>query len=210
MRTSFVFLRILFRTVTGLIARLYLWLVGVQIGANIRISSLPICRRNKTATICFGANVQILNTLRENLAGIAHKSVFVAACPGARIIVGNNVGMSGVILYAFTEILIDDWVNLGAGVRIYDTDFHCIDAGLRRLHNTANIGTAKVHICEDVFVGAGSMILKGVTIGARAIIGAGSVVAKDIPADAVAVGVPAKVVRFLHSSSRVPRNGERR
>ena len=52
-------------------------------------------------------------------------------------------------------------------------------------------------IGEDVFIGAHSIILKGVTIGARSIVGAGSVVTKDIPADEVWAGNPAKCIRKL-------------
>lgn len=50
-------------------------------------------------------------------------------------------------------------------------------------------------IGDDVWIGANVVVLKGVTIGQRTIIGAGSVVTKDLPADVVAVGVPAKVIR---------------
>lgn len=52
------------------------------------------------------------------------------------------------------------------------------------------------HIGERCFIGVGSMILPGVTIGNECIIGAGSVVTKDIPANSMAVGVPAKIIRF--------------
>lgn len=53
---------------------------------------------------------------------------------------------------------------------------------------------ANVTIGDDVFVGAGSIILHGVHIGNRVIIGAGSIVTKDIPANSVAAGNPAKVI----------------
>lgn len=52
----------------------------------------------------------------------------------------------------------------------------------------------EVKIGSNVFVGAGSIILPGVTIGDRVVIGAGSVVTKDIPDNSVAVGNPAKVI----------------
>lgn len=51
-------------------------------------------------------------------------------------------------------------------------------------------------ICDRVWIGANVTILKGVTIGNYAVIGAGSVVTKDIPAEAIAVGIPAKVSRY--------------
>lgn len=50
-------------------------------------------------------------------------------------------------------------------------------------------------IGDDVFIGTNCIILKGVTIGARSIIAAGSVVTKSIPADCIAGGNPAKIIR---------------
>ena len=52
-----------------------------------------------------------------------------------------------------------------------------------------------VHIGENVWVGAGTVIVPGVTIGKNSVIGAGSVVTKDIPDYSVAVGNPAKVIK---------------
>ena len=63
----------------------------------------------------------------------------------------------------------------------------------------------QITIGDDVFIGAQSIILKGVTIGDRAVIGAGSVVTKDVPADAIAAGNPAGVVK-----RRRTEDGERR
>lgn len=52
-------------------------------------------------------------------------------------------------------------------------------------------------IGDDVLIGANSMVLKGVTIGARSVIGAGSVVTCNIPDDVIAAGNPAKVIKIL-------------
>ena len=56
-----------------------------------------------------------------------------------------------------------------------------------------------VHIGKGVWIGSGSVILPGVTIGDNAVIGAGSVVTKDIPADMVAVGSPARVIKSIYN-----------
>ena len=66
------------------------------------------------------------------------------------------------------------------------------DASARRELGYTKMG--KVIIGDDVFVGAGSIILPGVQIGDRVIVGAGSVVSKSIPSNSVAVGNPAKVI----------------
>ena len=55
-----------------------------------------------------------------------------------------------------------------------------------------------VHIGSGVWIGSGCIILPGVTIGDNAVIGAGSVVTKDVPADMIAVGDPAKVIKSIY------------
>ena len=59
-----------------------------------------------------------------------------------------------------------------------------------------------VHIGENVWVGAGAVILPGVSIGNDSVIGAGSVVTKDIPANVVAVGNPCRVLREIGEHDR--------
>ena len=54
---------------------------------------------------------------------------------------------------------------------------------------------------DDAFIGMNCIILKGVTIGARSIVAAGSVVTKSIPADCVAGGNPAKVIKYLSKNA---------
>lgn len=85
------------------------------------------------------------------------------------------------------------------GVKVYDTDFHSLDYTKRRTsrEDQKNKKMKKVTIEHDAFIGAGCMILKGVTIGACSIVGAGSVVTKSIPANQVWAGNPAKFIRNL-------------
>jgi len=173
--------------------RVYLKVLGVEFADDIRIYSFPFCRRHPSARIQIGSQVAISNTLAENPAGISHRSVLVAT-EGAHLKIGNHVGMSGVVLYCTQEIVIDDYVNLGVGVKVYDTDFHPVDAQARRSKDATKTKSGAIHIGQDAWVGADAMILKGVTIGARAIVAAGAIVTRDVPADSVAVGIPATPV----------------
>jgi len=177
--------------------RLYLRLYGVQVGTGLTMRSLPFCRRQAQAAIRLGDGVTIKNRLSENPAGIAHRTALVAARPGARLVIGNHVGISGAVLYCETEIVIGDHVTIGAGARIYDTDFHPIDPLGRRRHDVSQIKRAPVTLCEDVFIGANAMVLKGVTVGARTVVGAGAVVTKSFPPDVVVAGNPARIVARL-------------
>ena len=158
------------------------------------MGAAPFVRRNQRATIRLGRNVVILNTLEENPAGISHRTVLCACNPGAELLIGDGVGISGAVLYARRRIEIGDRVMIGAGVAVYDNDFHPLDASDRRRNDHAAIAVAPVVIESDVWVGARAMVLKGVTIGCGAVVGAGAVVAKDVPAAAIVAGVPARVV----------------
>lgn len=71
---------------------------------------------------------------------------------------------------------------------------HPVDPDLRRRVAQFNL---PVHIGENVWIGAGAVILPGVTIGDNTVIGAGSVVTHDIPANVVAVGAPCRVMREI-------------
>lgn len=85
---------------------------------------------------------------------------------------------------------IGDNVTFGPHVQIL-----AHDASMHHVLGYTKIG--RVHIENNVFIGAGSIILPNVRIGNNVIVGAGSVVTKDIPANVVCVGNPAKVVSSL-------------
>lgn len=87
---------------------------------------------------------------------------------------------------------------LASGVSITDYDGHPLDALRRRAgHRTPPHGIRPVIIGDDVWIGQGAIVLKGVTIGSRSVVGAGSVVVRDVPSDCVVAGNPARVVKRL-------------
>lgn len=131
-----------------------------------------------------------VNPIGSNLQG----AIYVES--GASLTIENDVGMSSTRMWIHESVTLGDNVKIGACVLITDTDAHPLDYLARR---TSNEGTksAPIEIEDDVWVGAHSIILKGVTIGARSIIGAGNVVTKNIPADCVAAGNPCRVIKNL-------------
>jgi len=142
-----------------------------------------------------GQNCKLIASNRYNPIGFG-SGINMIAEKNAVIKIGESCGMSNITLYAKTGISIGNRVLLGGGVKIYDSDFHSLDACYRGTPADRDHTISRpVVIEDDVFIGAGSLILKGVHIGEQAIIGAGSVVTKSIPAGEVWAGNPAKRIR---------------
>ena len=103
-------------------------------------------------------------------------------------------------LDATESLIIGRECGIGPGCYITDHD-HGTDIDKAPLDQSMISEPTKIG--DRVWIGANVTVLKGVTIGDHAVIGAGSVVTKDIPENAIAVGVPAKVIRY--KTSRSPR-----
>lgn len=115
------------------------------------------------------------------------------------LIVGDHVFIGHQCCFAISgSVQIGDHTLLAGGVHISDYDGHPLDAARRRAGAPAPPEAVRpVVIGRDVWVGNRAMILKGVTIGDRAIVGACAVVTRDVPADVVVAGNPARVVKQL-------------
>lgn len=123
----------------------------------------------------------------------------ITVCENATLTFGNNSGISSTSIYCAEKIEIGDYVNIGAGCFIMDTNFHSTNWRHRkdRTLDIANAKSAPVKIDDFVFVGARSIICKGVHIGEHSIISAGSVVVKDVPANEVWGGNPAVKIKAV-------------
>lgn len=112
---------------------------------------------------------------------------------------GNNVYANfNLTLVDDTDIYVGDGVLFGPNV-VVAVAGHPVDPDLRRKVAQFNL---PVHIGNNVWIGAGAIILPGITIGDNSVIGAGSVVTKDIPANVVAVGNPCRVLREIGEHDR--------
>ncbi len=116
-------------------------------------------------------------------------SPLTAVRPNQVTIGKNVVVMNGCLMMSAGTITIDDNAQIAANVQLISNNH---DPYERQV-----ITCKPVHICEGAWVGAGSTVLPGVTVGKHAIVGAASVVTKDVPDYAVAVGNPAKVIKYL-------------
>ena len=97
-----------------------------------------------------------------------------------------------------THIYVGDYTLFGPNVTVA-TAGHPIDPELREKTYQYN---KAVHIGRNCWIGAGAVIVPGITIGDNVVIGAGSVVTKDIPANVVAVGNPCKVLREINEHDK--------
>ncbi len=97
-----------------------------------------------------------------------------------------------------THIYIGSYTMIGPNVTIA-TAGHPVLPGLREKLYQYNM---PVHIGRNCWIGAGVIIVPGITIGDNAVIGAGSVVTKDIPSNVVAVGNPCRVMREVNENDR--------
>ena len=113
----------------------------------------------------------------------------------AQITMGNETSTSNnITIIACQSIVIGCNCQIGDNVTIYDSDFHHPNIYMRKVSEGA---VTPVEIGNNVWIGSRVIILKGVSVGDGSVIAAGSVLTKSIPANCLAAGVPAKVIRNL-------------
>lgn len=169
---------------------------GVSWNSRLRVFGAPVIQRHRGSSIVVGQGVAMRSWKTSNPLTPARRVVLATRARGACIVIGNNAGMTGTIIVATREVTVGERVMLGSNTVIVDTDFHPLQPDRRR-ERPQDGDVEPVHIGDDVFIGMGAIVLKGVSIGARSVIGAGSVVTGDIPPDCVAAGNPACVLRTL-------------
>lgn len=179
----------------SVIAKLKFKMLGCHVGKNFKIDGKLYLWMQRKGCVRIGDNVKINSRFGSNLVGLTNPAVFQCLDEGT-IAIGNNVGMSSVVLSSRSNIIIGDNVKIGGNVRVFDHNYHSLNFINRRdpLQDQTDCRTAPVEIGDDVFVGTNAIILKGVTVGDRAIIGAGSVVSCDVPPDEIWAGNPAQCI----------------
>jgi acetyltransferase-like isoleucine patch superfamily enzyme len=146
--------------------------------------------------IIIGENCIFTSSIHTNPVGLSN-GCFLYSKVGAIISIGNNVGISNSLIFAFKKVLIGDNVLIGGGCQIYDTDFHSIDYDDRILSNDLNVKSRSVVLEFGCFIGANTKIMKGVRIGEKSVVGANSVVTKDVPGYQIWAGNPAVFIKNI-------------
>lgn len=141
--------------------------------------------------------------LRQMLAEVGEgcyvESPFYANFGGRHVHLGKGVYINfNLTLVDDTHIYIGDHTMIGPNVTLA-TAGHPIDPDLRRKGLQYNV---PIHIGKNCWLGAGVIVMPGVTIGDNTVIGAGSIVTKDIPSGVVAVGDPCRVLREVGEHDR--------
>ena len=177
-----------------------LWLAFASVGKNLARRARPHILRARGVRagprLYVEGQVDVTAPRSVQLGADVHlsKGVCLAALPSGRITIGDRSYIS-----RGTVILCHQSVTIGPDALI-SYMCHITDVG----HGTAPgtpmreqpVESKPVTIGADVWIGAGASVLPGVTIGDGAVIGARAVVTKDIPPNAIAVGIPAKVIRY--------------
>ena len=165
-----------------------------RLGEGTRLPGI-IDRRAAGATIAIGRNCLIQGQL-------------VAERDESKIEIADDVLVGGsTIIDCALSVIVERKVLISYSCIVADSDNHSIYPELRtndlanwmnnRRHDWTHSEMAPVRICEGAWIGARSIILKGVTIGPGAVVGMGSVVTADVPARTIVAGNPARILREI-------------
>jgi acetyltransferase-like isoleucine patch superfamily enzyme len=177
-------------------AWIYFSLHGVSWGKGWRILGLPIIQKASASKIKLGDGLILRSWTSSNPVAPYHRVFLSTRRPGAEIIIGNDCGITGGSIIAAERVEIGVRTLIGGNCLITDTDFHPLEKN-QRWSDPEHFSSLPIRIGSNVFIGSQTILLKGVTIGDGSVIGAGSVVTGEIPANVIAAGNPAKVIREL-------------
>ncbi len=130
--------------------------------------------------------------------------------PTGVVTIGSRTYLGAGHIVCHTEVTIGDDAIISWGVTIVDHDSHSLDSRQRQddvsswrqgRKSWEGVAIAPVRIGNQVWIGSGASVLKGVTIGDGAVVGAMSVVTHDVPAQGLVAGNPARLIRLLGESS---------
>jgi acetyltransferase-like isoleucine patch superfamily enzyme len=173
--------------------KLKLLVFGIPHGSNCVFFGQTFFYKQKHSSIVLGSDLVFRSYPNSNLIGINRHCAISTLQEKAEVIIGNGCGFSGTVIGAFVKVELGQNVRCGANTLITDSDWHTDDP---------RAGASKpVKIGNNVWLGEGVKVLKGVNIGENSVIGAGSVVTTDVPANVIAAGNPCRVIKQLNNQA---------
>lgn len=192
-----------------LVARFRLRWMRVATGRGGRFYGQPVVSAYAGSRLVIGERFVAVSSSAATALGVRGPVILRTMNADATLIIGDDTGMSGTVVCAASRVEIGARCLFGADCMVLDTDFHNYAVGggaePHRRYSPPDWPrlSAPVSIGDDVFIGTRAIVLKGVNIGAGAIVAAGSVVSHDVPALAIVAGVPAKVIGAIpHGGGR--------
>ncbi|HEY3842938.1 MAG TPA: acyltransferase [Acidimicrobiales bacterium] len=178
------------------LVRTYLRARSIPVPRSARFVGFPVITIAPDSVLQIGERFNAVSGRRRHIMGLDHACIIRTVRSGARLIIGDDVGVSGITLCAAYHIEIGSNCLIGANATIIDTNFHPLDP---QEWWTSPVpepkATDAIMIGHDVFIGADTYVLRGSTIGDGAVIGAASVVSGEVPPNSVYAGNPARLIR---------------
>jgi acetyltransferase-like isoleucine patch superfamily enzyme len=182
------------------------WKFGSKLmtdGAIRILGKQPIFKLPGTKSkIVLGKKVVLNSDARTSNTALTYSCTLACGLSGI-IEIGDNSMLNGVSITSYEKVSIGKNCQIASCTMISDTDFHPTNPEIRTREvlghkiSHSEVNKAPVIIGDNVWIGWGCIILKGVKIGNNSIIAAGSVVLKDVPANVLAAGNPAVIKKKL-------------
>ncbi len=162
---------------------------SVSIGNHCKISGSNIVVEKK-GTIKIGNDCHF-----ENYCDVPNNIISMGN--SGLINIGNQCYLNGARIVSESSIKIENLCMVSDAL-LMDTDAHSIE--IDRWNPTAKVKIKPIYICENVWIGSKSAILKGVTVGKNSVIGLGTIVRQEVPESVVVIGNPQQIVKHLDTT----------
>lgn len=167
---------------------------GVIYGKRLRGSR---CKIRNVGKIVIGESV----ALDSRISGDPYTTGLYTHLKDAKINIGDHSIIRGTTIHSRELVQLGNYNLIASGTVILDNDSHSTSIDPMIRHSRKDISTSSVIIGNNVWIGMRSIICKGVNIGDNAIVAASSVVTKNVPANCIVAGNPAKVVKNINENN---------